>query len=129
LYAVVGGLGIAIGIVLFLNAKTPSNENSSTTGTVVSASFAGGAGCVNVATFSVRGRVYRASSSVASARTCQYKVGTEVPVAYALANPSEANIPAQSPYRLFGPAIFTLAGLVFAVVGILTISKGQAEQE
>jgi hypothetical protein len=120
LFAMVGVIGIAIGVVLFLHAKTPSGETAQTTGTVVSGSFAGGSGCFNTARFVVHGRSYDAVSTTATAMTCQYKDGAEVTVDYSPSDPNMASIPAQSPYRVFGPLIFVVIGAVFAIVGTAT---------
>jgi hypothetical protein len=120
LFAVVGVLGIVLGVVVFFHAKTPSDETAHATGTVVNGSFAGGTGCVNTATFVVHGHTYRAYSTTASAMTCQYKDGAKVTVNYSPSDPNTASIPAQSPYGLFAPLIFIVIGAVFAIVGTST---------
>jgi Protein of unknown function (DUF3592) len=129
LFAAVGVLGIALGVVLFFHSNTPLDETAHTTGTVVNGSFAGGTGCINTATFVVHGHTYHAYSTTASAMTCQYKDGAKVTVNYSPSDPSTASIPAQSPYHLFGPLIFIVIGAVFAIVGTSTALGKTAQSE
>jgi hypothetical protein len=120
LFATVGVLGIAVGVVLFFHAKTPSDETAQTIGTVVNGSFAGGSGCINTASFVVHGHTYLAYSTTATAMTCQYGNGAKVTVNYSPSDPGTASIRAQTPYGLFAPLIFIVIGVVFAIVGTST---------